>query len=304
MTLCHSVITVANQAMPTEWRPRSFSAAAAYFSASTVERLAISSKQRNKSLLWSCAKLASFAESVGVELGQDLVLSEPMIERFIAMGCSSCSASTRRTLRTNLRFVASRLERSGGPLPASLSRERSKAPYSDAEIDGYLQMCDTQPTAARRNRASGLICLGAGAGLVGVDLRAVRGRDVAARHGAVVVTVTGTRARVVPVLARFRDRALVAASFCGEDFIVGGMELNRRNVTSRLIASMSGGGDLPRLEIPRLRATWLQAVGTLIGLPTFMAAAGVSCSQRLGDVVSRIAPLSEPEAVALLGGLR
>jgi hypothetical protein len=96
----------------------------------------------------------------------------------------------------------------------------------------------------------------------------------------------------------------VGCWYSREDFIVGGVDLKRRNVTSRLIASMSGGGDLPRLEIPRLRATWLETVGTLIGLPTFMAAAGVSCSQRLGDVVCRIAPLDEKDAVSLLGGIR
>lgn len=276
----------------------------ARFSSSAVERLEVSGKQRNKSLLWSCAKLASFAESVGAELTEEVVFSEPMIERFVKVACGSFSPATRRTVRTNVRFVARRLEAKGGPLPVSLSRERSKAPYSDSEIDGYLALCDTQPTVARLHRASGLICLGAGAGLVGVDLRAVRGRDVTCRHGGVVVTVDGPRPRVVPVLARFADRALTAASFSGDDFIVGGVELNRRNVTTRLIASMSGGADLPRLEIPRLRSTWLSAVGALIGLPTFMAAAGVTCSQRLGDVVSGMAPLSESEAVALLGGIR
>ena len=290
--------------IPADWRPRSVSVAAADFSARAVGRLAISGKQRNKSLLWSCAKLASFAESVGVQLTEEVVFSEPMIERFVTVACGSFSSATKRTLRTNVRFVARRLETKGGPLPVALSRERCKAPYSDSEIDGYLALCDTQPTVARRHRASGLICLGAGAGLVGVDLRAVRGRDVTSRHGGVVVTVDGLRPRVVPVLARFADRALAAASFCGEDFIVGGVELNRRNITTRLIASMSGGADLPRLEIPRLRSTWLSAVGALIGLPTFMAAAGVTCSQRLGDVVSGIAPLDESDAVVLLGGLR
>jgi integrase len=290
--------------MPAGRRPRSVSAACTEFSVQAVGHLAISAPERNKSLLWSCAKLASFAESVGVELTGDLVFSEAMIERFIALGCSSFTPSTQRTLRTNLRFVAARLERRGGPLPASLPRERSKTAYSDSEIDGYLQLCDTQPTVSRQNRASGLICLGAGAGLVGVDLRGVRGKDVTSRHGGVVVEVSGPRRRSVPVLARFADRALAAASYSREDFIVGGVDLKRRNVTSRLIASMSGGGDLPRLEIPRLRATWLETVGTLIGLPTFMAAAGVSCSQRLGDVVCRIAPLDEKDAVSLLGGIR
>jgi len=43
-------------------------------------------------------------------------------------------------------------------------------------------------------RAAGLVCLGAGAGLIRGDLREVRGSDVACRSGGVVVTVRGARA--------------------------------------------------------------------------------------------------------------
>ena len=57
-------------------------------------------------------------------------------------------------------------------------------------------------------RAAGLVCLGAGAGLIRSDLRAVRGTDIAARSGGVVVNVRGDRApRAVPVLARYHERA-------------------------------------------------------------------------------------------------
>jgi hypothetical protein len=42
-------------------------------------------------------------------------------------------------------------------------------------------------------------------------------------------------------------------------------------------------------------------VGALIGLPTFMAAAGITCSQRLGDVVGSLSAGDEEEAVAVLG---
>ena len=38
-------------------------------------------------------------------------------------------------------------------------------------------------------RAAGLVCLGAGAGLIRADLRAVRGTDVLCRSGGVVVAV-------------------------------------------------------------------------------------------------------------------
>jgi integrase len=151
-------------------------------------------------------------------------------------------------------------------------------------------------------RANGLIALGAGAGLTGVDLRAVRGCDVAERSGGVLVNVDGAHPRTVPVLKQLAARALSAAAWSGDEFVVGGIEINRRNITSRLIASLCGGADLPRLEIPRLRATWLKKVAELIGLPTFMAAAGISCSQHLGDVVGSLSPGSEEDAVALLGG--
>jgi len=39
-----------------------------------------------------------------------------------------------------------------------------------------------------------------------------------------------------------------------------------------------------------------------IGLRVFMDAAGITCSQRLGDLVAGLLPPSEEEAVALLGG--
>jgi hypothetical protein len=43
---------------------------------------------------------------------------------------------------------------------------------------------------------------------------------------------------------------------------------------------------------------------SLLGLATFMAAAGITCSQRLGDLVAGLEPAGEAEAVRLLGGGR
>ena len=66
---------------------------------------------------------------------------------------------------------------------------------------------------ARRMRAAGLICLGAGAGLIRSDLRGVRGSDITCRSGGVVVKVRGGRPRVVPVLARYHEPLLASAAF-------------------------------------------------------------------------------------------
>ncbi len=176
-------------------------------------------------------------------------------------------------------------------------------PYTSVEIAGYLSLADAQPTESRRMRASALVCLSAGAGLLGADLKAVTGKDVVARSGGVVVCVrAGPRPRVVPVLSNYHDRLGVAARFAGTRLLIGGTSVTRRNVTTPLIASLSGGRDLPRLEITRLRATWLVSVAETIGLNAFMDAAGITCSQRLGDLMAFLPRPDEARAVSLAFG--
>ena len=190
------------------------------------------------------------------------------------------------------------------PADLPLPRERAKAPYCPAQIDGYLALADAQPARERRMRAAGLVCLGAGAGLIRGDLREVRGTDVACRSGGVVVQVRGGRGRVVPVLARYHARLLAAARSAGTGLVCGGADPGRRNLTNPLIIALDGGGGLPRLDTSRLRATWLRDCAELLGLATFMHAAGISCSQRLGDLIAGLEPAAEAEAIRLLGAAR
>jgi len=104
------------------------------------------------------------------------------------------------------------------------------------------------------------------------------------------------------VLARYHQRLLASAGAAGRALLVSAGSPVRKNVTTPLVASLAGGVGLPRLEVARLRATWLAEVASLVGLQAFMAAAGFSCSQRLGDIAARLPALGEEEAVALLGG--
>ena len=283
--------------------PRTVSRSAAAFAKEVTAGAHPESVNRAKAFLFATSRLGAFCESVGLELDPSLILSASVIERCCHPQVTTMSPATRRTLRSNLRAIATRL--GPGPPPVFLSRERAKAPYTSAEIAFYLSLADAQPTEARRMRTSALICLSAGAGLVGADLKAVRGTDVARRSGGVVVEVrAGRRPRVVPVLSRYHDRLLSAAGFAGDRLVIGGTSPERRNVTTPLTSSLSGGRDLSRIEIARLRATWLCEVAGAIGLRAFMDAAGITCSQRLGDLVASLPDASEEEAVALLGARR
>ena len=282
------------------WQPSSVSPQAADFARAVVTQAAPDGQERAKNLLWAAGRLADWGTGLGLDPVPEVLLHSSVIERFAAHA-PGLTGVTRRTLRTNLRFLARAVVPALAPADTPLPREHAKAPYTPAQIDGYLALAAAQPTAARRMRAAGLVCLGAGAGLIRADLRQVRGTDISARSGGVIVTVRGRRPRAVPVLARYHRPLLESAGFAGARLVTGGTDPGRRNVTTPLITSLAGGTGLPRLDTSRLRATWLADCAQLLGLATFMHAAGITCSQRLGDLLATLAPGTEAEAVALLG---
>ena len=284
------------------WKPaRGTPVAAAGFARTVVTAAGPGNRDRAKCLLWAASRLAGYGISAGLEPVPEVLLHPSVIERFAAHA-PGMSGAARRTLRTNLRFLARRVMPHLDPAGAPLPRERAKAPYTRQEIAGFLALAAAQPTPGRRSRASALVCLGAGAGLIRSDLRNARGTDVTARCGGVVVEVRGARPRAVPVLARYHTLLLEAAAFAGQNFLTGGNRPERGNITNPLIRSLAGGGGLPALDTSRLRATWLAETAALIGLPAFMHAAGISCCQRLGDIVAGLEAGTEAGAVALLSG--
>jgi integrase len=282
------------------WSPHSAGAEAVGFARPAVAAARPASAGRARALLWAAAKVAHWAPTVGLPVVGEVLFSTSTIERFMATGAAGFSGPTRRTLRSNLRH----LQRAAlpGPSPARLPRERAKAPYTEAQMAGFLALADAQPTISRRMRAQALLCLGAGAGLMGADLRGARGTDVVERSGGLVVVVRGARPRVVPVLAAYRDRLSASAAFAGAHYLIGGRDRGRKNVTTPLIGSLAGGADLPRLDTGRLRSTWLAAVAKHLGIGAFLTAAGIRCTQRLGDIVAALPEVDEDDAVRLLGG--
>jgi integrase len=283
------------------YAPRSVSASAAAFAREVVAVAAPGTPARAKALLFAAGRLACFAEGVGLELDGAL-MCDAVIERFVLVGCEGLAPASVRTLRGNLRALARSLERYPQPEPVALARERAKSPYSDAEIEGYLRLAAAQSTERRRMRCQALVCLGAGAGIVAGELRRLRGADVVLRAGGVLVLVCGRRARSVPVLVRYQQPLLEAAAFAGENLLVAGRDPDRRNVTDELCRALSTDSSLPRLQPGRLRSAWLRSCAGQIGLAAFMQAAGIRCSQRLGDLAAQLPAATEAELVRRLGG--
>ena len=282
------------------WRPSSVPPEAAAFARAVVTAAGPHGRGRAKNLLWAAGRLAGWAIPLGLEPAPGVLLHPSVIERFAAHA-PGLSGPARRTLRTNLRFIARAVVPQLDPADLPLPRERAKAPYTAAEIGGYLALAgEPRGRRARPPRWPA----GRGAGLIRSDLRQVRGSDVIARSGGLIVQVRGRRPRAVPVLSRYHQPLLASAEFAGEHLLTGGTDPARHNLANPLTRSLAGGAGLPPLDTSRLRATWLAETAALIGLPAFLNAAGISCSQRLGDITAGLDPGSEDQAVALLGGLR
>jgi hypothetical protein len=175
--------------------------------ASFARQAAPEGRERARNLLRAAGRLADWAIPLGLEPVPQVLLHPSVTGRFTARA-PGLTGVTRRALRTNLRRIARAVVPQLHPADAPLPRERAKAPYTPAEIDGYLAQAGAQPAIARRMRAAGLACLGAGAGLIRAGLRAVRGSDISARSGGVIVTVRGRRPRTVPVPARYHQPLL------------------------------------------------------------------------------------------------
>jgi len=111
------------------WRPSSVPPEAAAFARQVVSRAAPPGRDRAKNLLWAAGKLADWAIPLGLEPVPPVLLHPSVIERF-ATCAPGLSGPARRTLRTNLRFIARRVVPQLDPPDAPLPRERAKAPYT------------------------------------------------------------------------------------------------------------------------------------------------------------------------------
>jgi hypothetical protein len=139
------------------WRPSSVSPQAAAFARDVIAAAEPQDRERAKNLLWAAGRLADYAASLGLDLVPETVFRPSVLERF-ARCAPGLSGVARRTLRTGQRFIARRVVPQLYPADVPLPRERAKAPYSPAEIGGFLALADAQPTAERRMRATGLVC--------------------------------------------------------------------------------------------------------------------------------------------------
>ena len=118
---------------------------AAAFARDVIAQAGPEGRERAKNLLWAAGRLADWALPLGLEAVPEVLLHPSVTGRFTRTA-PGLSGVARRTLRTNLRFIGRRVVPHLYPADLPLPRERSKQPYSPAQIGGFLALADAQPT--------------------------------------------------------------------------------------------------------------------------------------------------------------
>lgn len=249
------------------------------------------------------ARIATWAISESLPLDWEIVLDPDTVERFVTS--LPVGARSRATYRADLRRIGPALTRRAPwpPPPAVLPRRAAPHPYSAGELDSLRRIALLQSSPLRRRSARALVTLGAGAGLDGRWVAGVRAVDVSRHDDGVLVQVGPPNARAVPVLAAFEDDVAELAARAGDQFLVGGTS-TCRNRAGELASRIEVPRGVPRLSVPRLRATWLVhhlTVGTR--LPELANAAGLVGVAVLSDLLSFVPAAALEDAHRMLRGV-
>jgi len=248
-------------------------------------------------------RLASWCVRQGIALDFEAALDPDTVERFVTLGMERGPAQG--TYRSLLRRLGPALTRRAPwePRPKPVSRRHIAVPYTPRELGLLRADAEHQSTAQRRQIATALIALGAGAGLDARWALDVVGEDVSVGDSVVRVRVRASIPRVVPVLAAFEDEVLGLARLAPGNEPLVGCRPRGRNRANNLTARIALGSGTPPLLLSRLRSTWLVThlqLGTR--LPELASAAGLAGITVLSDLLAEVEPLDEAEAASMLRG--
>ncbi len=259
-----------------------------------LTRMDLGQTRGTRRYLTALTALSAFANQEGHSLDVATVLSEPMIEQWVAT-----LPGSQATYRSTLRKVAREL---GISTPISSSAvaypaRPSAQPYTPAEVAALLAFARALSNQHRQISLRALLALGLGAGLARSALRDVTATSVHRHEAGPTESADDdadpelfviTQGRCVPVLARYGPEleALCALRPTGPLIGTSGKDLTRNHVG--WVGERAG---TPALNPDRLRATWIVehlAGGT--GLVELITISGLATCDSLSGFLAYVNP--------------
>jgi hypothetical protein len=259
------------------------------FVAGTLAHSTLSGEERKRKHATHLKYLALYGVERNLPLSAEGLLTTEVIDSYIRQ--LDASDTLRAQRRTRLLNLATHVN-PGPTTPARLAPIgyiANKPAYTPDEAVVIRRLALEQPTARRGRNLAAVVGVTAGCGGTSPDLRHLRTSQVRRTPTGIYVTFTDPARTVVcrafwePVL----DRAMVDADPGG---LFYGEREDRRNRGARAVSNAELL-DEPRIEVARLRATWLADLMTdPVPLAVILKASGLKTARTLAELMPHLDP--------------
>lgn len=256
------------------------------------------------SYMRATAQFVAWCLAQEVPLKPELLYSEANIERYMATGTTNLGEHSVASYRAGLRRVgrAATNRAPWTPEPPPLGKRRASRPYTTVQMESYIEIAAHQRTATRKRAAAGLIGLLYGAGVSTSEMVAITGSDLVHTSGSLMLNVPGPNPRMVPVLPAVRPMLRELATLHPKGPLVSDRDPHERSMVAALTKLVHVPDYAPRLDVRRLRSTWLVTMLTSgLRVSEVMALASIKSTARLNDILADI-PVRDEKCVQQIVG--
>ncbi len=235
----------------------------------------------------------------GLSLAINDAMRDSAIDQYYHRGSSHLNAATRNDYRSRLRTQARRVAPGvHAPVVPSLGHNSVKPGYTSVEEATMRRVALGQPRPETRRRLCAVVGLGGGGGIDPQDLRFLYARDVNVRDDGIHVEVGGARARHVVIRRVYEPLVLAALDGLKPDDLILRLGRDKANPVARAIADAELFDDVPRIDMRRLRTTWITWLLTQpLPLSVVLQASGLTSARTLVDMIRHLELGGDPAAL-------
>lgn len=249
--------------------------------------------------LWKrhCSELAAYLgwrHETDLPTDRASAMTLEAIDAYFVSGYTGTKSSA-NTVRARLRKLAEHANPTSTMSGPVFTHNAVKPPYSSEEEARIRRGVLRYREGTLRHKLCLIVGLSCGAGLDAADFRPLQNEHII-DHGdiGIEVDVPGGKARTVWVRKSYEE--LVRIGLEGADptaRVIGGQAENRNSVAS-ILDNATFLGDVPHIEVARLRATWLVwLMQRNLPLPVILEAAGLKGARSLVDLIEHL-PAAQP----------
>ena len=244
----------------------------------------------------------AWRDSQGLSLNVADVMRLEAIDQFYLRGLDKYGDRTKNDYRSRLRTLASRVAPDVGAQVPSLGYNAVRQGYALVEEAMIRRVSLGQPRPETRRRLCAVVGLSGGGGLDAQDLRWLLVDHIDFREDGIHVDVHGPKARQIVIRRIYEPLVLAGIEGLSAGDAVVKLDRDKSNPAARVIADAQLFDDVPKIDMRRLRTTWITWLVTQrIPLDVILSASGLTSARTLVDMIATL-PSTDPTGFLRDGG--